>query len=247
MLAKRCCGHMMGVEGWMNHLILLYVGPYSLSFHINIGGPSFNIYQALEPHIIFSLEPILYLINHWNPILYFINHWNPILWLKKYHIHPPSPSQISASCSSWLQQHWARQEPNSFVSLFHHYITFGHRKKNILCVLSTLIKLYPHRDGQENLVPLLSCSSMMYRLHTCLSHLIGLKLRDSASSFHWLSSSIFSCSIGWLSRIGNTSSHLHYMMFPSIQTIYFLWGYDPGNMSVSIYLLLLSWAQFTVV
>ena len=55
-------------------------------------------------------------------------------------------------------------------------------------------------------------------------------LRDSASSFHWLSSSIFSC---LLSRIGNISSHLHYMMFPSIQTIYFLWGYDPGNMSAS--------------
>ena len=35
------------------------------------------------------------------------------------------------------------------------------------------------------------------------------------------------------SRIGNTSSHLHYMMFQTIQTIYFLWGYDPGNMSVS--------------
>ena len=50
-------------------------------------------------------------------------------------------------------------------------------------------------------------------------------------------------SIGWvalsslfvrcLSRIGNTSSHLHYMMFQTIQTIYFLWGYDPGNLSVS--------------
>ena len=37
------------------------------------------------------------------------------------------------------------------------------------------------------------------------------------------------------------------LMFPSTQTIYFLWGYDPGNMSVSAYLLLLSWAQFTVV
>ena len=130
-----------------------------------------------NPILYFHWNPyyLLYLINHWNPILYFINHWNPILWLKKYHIHPPSPSQISASCSSWLQQHWARQEPNSFVSLFHHYITFGHGKKNILCVLSTLIKLCPHRDGQENLVPLLSCSSMMYRLHTCLSHLVGLK------------------------------------------------------------------------
>ena len=31
-------------------------------------------------------------------------------------------------------------------------------------------------------------------------------------------------------------------LFQSIQTIYFLWGYDPGNMSVSTYLLLLSWA-----
>ena len=31
----------------------------------------------------------------------------------------------------------------------------------------------------------------------------------------------------------NTLSYLHYMMFLTIQTIYFLWGYDPGNMSVS--------------
>ena len=29
------------------------------------------------------------------------------------------------------------------------------------------------------------------------------------------------------------STYLHYMIFPSIQTIYFLWGYDSGNMSVS--------------
>ena len=41
---------------------------------------------------------------------------------------------------------------------------------------------------------------------------------------------MFVCS---LSRIGNTSSHLHCMMFQTIQTIYFLWGYDPGNISVS--------------
>ena len=75
-----------------------------------------------------------------------------------------------------------------------------------------------------------------------------VKLGDSASSFHWLSSSIFSY---WLfvrlSRISDISSHLHYMRFPSIQTLYFLWGYDPGIMSLSTYLLLLSWAQFTVV
>ena len=62
----------------------------------------------------------------------------------------------------------------------------------------------------------------------------GTQLRNSASSFHWLSSSIFTvCSFVRSSRIRDTSSHLHYMMFQTIQTIYFLWGYDPGNMSVS--------------
>ena len=51
------------------------------------------------------------------------------------------------------------------------------------------------------------------------------------SSIGWVAlSSVF---VQLLSRIGNTSSHLHYMMFQTIQTIYFLWGYDPGNMSVS--------------
>ena len=45
-------------------------------------------------------------------------------------------------------------------------------------------------------------------------------------------------------RIRDTSSHLHYMMFQTIQTIYFLWGYDPGNMSVSF---IAVWAQFTIV
>ena len=64
------------------------------------------------------------------------------------------------------------------------------------------------------------------------------------ASIGWVAlSSVFVC----LSRIGNISSHFHYMMFPRIQTIYFQWGYDPGNMSVSTHLLLLSWAQFTVV
>ena len=51
------------------------------------------------------------------------------------------------------------------------------------------------------------------------------KLRNSASS------SIFTYCL--LSRIRYTSSHLHYMMFQTIQTIYFLRGYDPGNISVS--------------
>ena len=40
-------------------------------------------------------------------------------------------------------------------------------------------------------------------------------LQDSASSFHWLSSSIFSyCSFGRLSRIRPTYSHLHFMIRP---------------------------------
>ena len=65
------------------------------------------------------------------------------------------------------------------------------------------------------------------------------------ASIGWVALS--SVVVVWSSRIGNICSHLHYMMFPSIQTIYFLWGYDPGNMSVSTYLLLLSWAQFAVV
>ena len=52
-------------------------------------------------------------------------------------------------------------------------------------------------------------------------------MRNSASSFHCLSSSsLFVCR---LSCCGNTPSHLHYMMFQTIQTIYFWWGYDLGN------------------
>ena len=66
------------------------------------------------------------------------------------------------------------------------------------------------------------------------------------ASIGWVAlSSVIGCSSS--SRIRDTSSHLHHMMFPSIQTIYFLYGYDPGNESVSKCLLMLSWAQFTVV
>ena len=50
------------------------------------------------------------------------------------------------------------------------------------------------------------------------------------ASIGWVAlSSLFVC----LSRIRGTSSHLHYMMFLTIQTIYFRWGYDPGNVSAS--------------
>ena len=49
-------------------------------------------------------------------------------------------------------------------------------------------------------------------------------------------------SIGWVALSSlvrsvvphsDISSHLHSLMFQTLQTIYFLWGYDPGNMSVS--------------
>ena len=50
------------------------------------------------------------------------------------------------------------------------------------------------------------------------------QLRDSVSSFHWLSSSIFSCCsfVCCSSRIGNTSSHLHNMMFQTTEIKYSL-------------------------
>ena len=55
------------------------------------------------------------------------------------------------------------------------------------------------------------------------------------ASIGWvaLSSVIVRLFVRCSSRIGNTSSYLHYMMFQTIQTIYFLWGYDPGNMPLS--------------
>ena len=59
------------------------------------------------------------------------------------------------------------------------------------------------------------------------------KTQPPASNGWVALSSMFGCSFVCLSRIGNTSSHLHNMMFQTIQTIYFLWGYDPGNMSMS--------------
>ena len=104
-------------------------------------------------------------------------------------------------------------------------------------------------------VPILNCTLLqdcIFTIHFLLAHpqelhtlqcydvvcycTISAFLRNSASSFHWLSSSIFTVCLfvrSSSSRIGNTSSHLHYMMFQTIQTIYFLWGYDPGNMLVS--------------
>ena len=59
---------------------------------------------------------------------------------------------------------------------------------------------------------------LMVQWHIFLDLEKDFSLRDSASSFHWLSSSIFSCSL-LSSRIGDISSHLHNMMFQSIQTI----------------------------
>ena len=47
------------------------------------------------------------------------------------------------------------------------------------------------------------------------------KTQPPASNGWVALSSMFGCSFVCLSRIGNTSSHLHYMMFQTIQTIYF--------------------------
>ena len=58
------------------------------------------------------------------------------------------------------------------------------------------------------------------------------------ASIGWVAlSSVFvrSFVVRLLSRIGNISTYLHNMMFQTIQIKYFLWGYDPGNMSVSSY------------
>ena len=58
----------------------------------------------------------------------------------------------------------------------------------------------------------------LYKHAVCERHPLCSYLRNSASSFHWLSSSIFSCLSVPHSDI---SSYLHYMMFHSIQTIIF--------------------------
>ena len=100
-------------------------------------------------------------------------------------------------------------------------------------------------DLFDHLGDLLVNYPIHHHLKLDLFYLTGVKLRDSASSFHCLSSSIFTCL--FVVTHSDISSHLDYMMFPSIQTIYFLWGYDPGNMLVPTYLLMLSWAQFAVV
>ena len=88
----------------------------------------------------------------------------------------------------------------------------------------------------DNLCYLTIKSDTLDSIHSCET--------QPPASIGWVAlSSVVHCS----SRIGTISSHLPYLMFPSIQTIYFLWGYDPGNVSVPTYLVLLSWAQFTVV
>ena len=88
---------------------------------------------------------------------------------------------------------------------------------------------------------------MNFTIFAGYCHYVYICETQPPASISWVApSSMFV--VRRLSRIGHTSSHLHYMMFQTIQTIYFLWAYDPGNMSVSFALYsLLSWAQFTVV
>ena len=127
------------------------------------------------------------------------------------------PDTAWTSCGSWGS--------SMFWSIFHnHYKGFCFRMNNLVCL--ELIRPY------EGL------------LTQCAKERPFCKTQPPAS-IGWVALS--SVIVRSIVRIGDISSHLHYLMFPSIQTIYFLWGYDPGNMSVSTYLLLLSWAQFTVV
>ena len=93
---------------------------------------------------------------------------------------------------------------------------------------------------------------MIHLRNISRGHLINVlrhlsNLSNCASSFWfcylWNCETQPPASIGWVALSSvivrpsvphcNTSSYLHYMMFQTIQTIYFLWGYDPGNMSVS--------------
>ena len=64
-------------------------------------------------------------------------------------------------------------------------------------------------------------------------------LRNSASSFHWLSSSIFNVR-SFVVRPASVTPPLISTVFQTIQIKYFLWGYDQCHS-------LLSGAQFTVV
>ena len=52
------------------------------------------------------------------------------------------------------------------------------------------------------------------------------------ASIGWVALSSVVCS-SFVVPHCNNSSYFHYMMFQTIQTIYFLWGYDPGNVNIS--------------
>ena len=80
-----------------------------------IGGPYLppfhNIHMTRTPYLV--IYPLIPTLNT------FIN----------------SPSQISASCSSWLQQHWARQEHHSFVPTYDWLIVYLYDYNNYMGIL----------------------------------------------------------------------------------------------------------------
>ena len=63
------------------------------------------------------------------------------------------------------------------------------------------------------------------------------------SKLKFVKLSLSTVQMGWVAlsslrrpaSVGDISTYLHNMMFQTIQTIYILWGYDPGNISVSTY------------
>ena len=98
------------------------------------------------------------------------------------------------SSSAWISWY------NS-VNFLQHFTTFY----NILQHFTTFYNILQH-------------FTTFYYILLCTFYYILLHCETQPPASIWLSSSIFTvrCS---LSRIGNTSSHLHYMMFQTIQTI----------------------------
>ena len=101
--------------------------------------------------------------------------------------------------------------------------TINFRIANILC-LNHFLSLC---------CPPLSLVHPAVTLSFSFDFLLFLIAKLSLPTVQRLSSSIFPCLSSRPSRIGDISTSLHFMMSETIQTIYFLLGYDPGNMSAT--------------
>ena len=97
--------------------------------------PLFKYKWVLNPHFYSPSH-----INYWWPIFASLPYdQNPIFSNLPLNSHINtlinSPSQISASCSSWLQQHWARQEHHSFVPTYDWLIVYLYNYNNYMGIL----------------------------------------------------------------------------------------------------------------